>query len=150
MYQINISYTIDSKLYTIMGSYCPICDQFVDSLDHCELPYDGNPPPSYDDSICSYEISGDDGSVRYNFEGVSGKVFINVDNKLLEVDDENESQHLFRQNAMTYYEYIYNWLIVVRDFNNDDKLFYLVKCKNYFDNWLQVNLNVGDTILDIY
>ena len=133
-----------------MGSYCPICDQFVDSLDHCELPYDGNPPPSYDDSICSYEISGDDGSVRYNFEGVSGTVFINVDNKLFEVDDENDSHHLLSQNAMTYYEGIYNWLIVARDFNNDDKLFYLVKCKNYFDNWLQVNLNVGDTILDIY
>jgi hypothetical protein len=33
-----------------MSSYCPICDRFVDNLDNCDLPYDGNPSPSYDKS----------------------------------------------------------------------------------------------------
>ena len=33
---------------TNMGSYCPICDEFVDNLDNCELPYGGAPAPCYD------------------------------------------------------------------------------------------------------
>ena len=31
----------------IMGSFCPVCNQFVNSLDDCELPYGGAPAPNY-------------------------------------------------------------------------------------------------------
>ena len=30
-----------------MGSFCPVCNQFVNSLDDCELPYGGAPAPNY-------------------------------------------------------------------------------------------------------
>ena len=106
-----------------MSSYCPICDRFVDNLDNCELPYDGNPSPSYDDS--------------------EEKVFINVDNKLWEVD-KSSSGGLFRQNAMTYYESIYSWLIVAKDFGTDIILFYLVKVIGD-EPWLQVSKKFAET-----
>jgi len=38
-----------------MGSYCPICDQFVDNLDDCELPYGGAPAPRYAEYLELYE-----------------------------------------------------------------------------------------------
>ena len=100
-----------------MSSYCPICDRFVDNLDNCELPYDGNPSPSYDDS--------------------EEKVFINVDNEIWEVD-KSYSGGLFRRNAMTDYEIIHNWLIAAKEVGTENILFYLVKVIGPV-SWLQVS-----------
>jgi len=42
-----------------MGSYCHICDEFVENLDHCELPYGGAPaPPNNDDDKNYYFVNG--------------------------------------------------------------------------------------------
>ena len=108
-----------------MGSYCPICDRFVDNLDNCELPYDGNPSPSYDDS--------------------EEKVFITVDNKIWEVD-KSSSGGLFRQNAMTDYEIIHSWLIAAKEVDTDNILFYLVRVIGDV-TWLQVSKELADNMM---
>ena len=36
-----------ARVIIIMGSFCPVCNQFVNSLDDCELPYGGAPAPNY-------------------------------------------------------------------------------------------------------
>jgi hypothetical protein len=48
MFEKDLRYFITlSKCVVIMGSFCPVCDQFVNNLDDCELPYGGAPAPNY-------------------------------------------------------------------------------------------------------
>ena len=61
----NITHNTHLSLNKKMSSYCPICDQFVDNLDNCELPYGGAPSPDgapsdrsepdYDDEYYDYD-----------------------------------------------------------------------------------------------
>lgn len=79
----------------------------------------------------------------------SGKTFIKDDNQLWEVDVDETTLGLFRQNAMTYYEELTPYLILARNVENHEQLFYLVKCKNHPRQWVQVDLNTGDNIYNI-
>ncbi len=62
-----------------MGSYCPICDEFVENLDQCDLPYGGAPAPPYNTAIQDDEAEGefdygDDGQITgvdINMEGAA-------------------------------------------------------------------------------
>ena len=80
----------------------------------------------------------------------SGKAHVKVDNQLLEIEMDEAAPGLWRQNAMTLYETLTPYLIVAREFgNNEKRLFYLVKCKNYVPIWAQVSLTTGDNIYNI-
>jgi hypothetical protein len=63
------------------------------------------------------------------------------------VETDPEVYMLHRQNAMTYYESIYNWLIVARDFDTEKILFYLVKATDANGRmvWLQVSQEFAET-----
>ena len=147
-----------------MSSYCPVCDRFVDNLDDCDLPYGGDPPPFYEDEddngLVDYSdlVSEDDIPSQDDIESnmsyylvKSGKINVKdpSTNSLYEVDVDSECVGLFRQNAMTFYEELTPYLILARNIENNEQLFYLVKCKDYFKQWVQVDLNVGDNIYNI-
>ena len=109
-----------------MSSYCPICEQFVDNLDDCELPYDGKPPPLYDDEICVIEYEG----------------------QIYSVETDPDSHLIFRKNVLVEeYERIYDWLIMVSELGTNNILFYFVKVRNDAGQlkWLQVSPEFAET-----
>jgi hypothetical protein len=79
----------------------------------------------------------------------SGKVHVKENNQLWEVDVDSASTGLYRQNAMTYYEELTPYLILARNVENHDQLFYLVKCLSHPRQWVQVDLDTGDNIYNI-
>ena len=163
-----------------MSSYCPVCDQFVNNLDDCELPYGGNPAPLY--SNCSmdidsaYESEGEesvtspDPRIPVDYSDIvedsqipdqdtieanmsyylvrSGKVFVKDRNQLWEIDVDS-TPGLYRQNAMTYYEPLTNYLVLARSVTDQSRLFYLVKCKDHPNQWVQVDVVTGENIYNV-
>lgn len=79
----------------------------------------------------------------------SGKAHIKEDNQLWEVDVDSENVGLYRQNAMTFYEELTPYLLLARNVDSYDHLFYLVKCKDHPRQWAQVDLDTGDNIYNI-
>ena len=63
------------------------------------------------------------------------------------VETDPELHMLHRQNAMTYYEGIYHWLVVAKEFGTEKILFYLVKAvdNNGHMVWLQVTQEFAET-----
>lgn len=109
-----------------MGSYCPICEQFVNNLDDCDLLHDGNPSPpdehSYDDD--------DDERWVINHEG---QKYI--------VETDPDSHVIFYKNVLVEeYQHINEWLIMAKEFGTDHILFFFVKVRNDAGHlsWLKV------------
>jgi hypothetical protein len=137
-----------------MGSYCPICDQFVENLDNCELPYGGAPAPKlvdYSDiAFDSPPVSPRtvEANMSYNLVK-TGKNMLKINNQMWEIDIDSQVTGLYRQNAMTYYQPLTHYLILARSVDNNNPLFYLVKVKNHPDTWVQIDLEKGDDIYNI-
>ena len=159
-----------------MSSYCPICDQFVDNLDHCELPYGGAPAPpgKYEDDLAfeSPPVSPRkneviDDSEDYDkypmrkpwcvpFEELLPETrakypgnMVKSENHLWEIDLDTPDTGLWRQNAMTTYEPLTPYLILARDFTNQNRLYFLVKVKNHHSGWVNISLDEGDNIYNV-
>lgn len=143
-----------------MGSYCPICDEFVDNLDHCELPYGGAPAPNYNKMRTQVDYSDIafesppvsprtlEANMSYNLMK-TGNNTVNVDNILWEIDVDSTETGLLRQNAMTVYEPLNNYLVLARGFQTMKKIFYLVKVKGHQQGWVQISIEEGDNIYNI-
>jgi len=79
----------------------------------------------------------------------TGKNFVKADNHLWEIDVDSDDTGLFRQNAMTFYQAMTPYLVLARDFNTQERLFFLVKVKNHPQNWLKIDLDRGDNLYNI-
>jgi len=79
----------------------------------------------------------------------TGKNFVKADNHLWEIDVDSDDTGLFRQNAMTFYQSMTPYLVLARDFNTQERLFFLVKVKNHPQNWLKIDLDRGDNLYNI-
>ena len=79
---------------------------------------------------------------------MSSYTFTN-NNQLYNVHSGYTNGGLFRQNAMTVYQGVSDYLIVAQDLTTKDELFYLVLCKKQNENfldWVQVSLDIGKNI----
>lgn len=79
----------------------------------------------------------------------TGKNFVKAYNHLWEIDVDSDDTGLFRQNAMTFYQSMTPYLVLARDFNTQERLFFLVKVKNHPQNWLKIDLDRGDNLYNI-
>ena len=141
MYRFNIH--IHNKHLFIkkkMSSYCPICDQFVDNLDTCDLPYGGNPAPNYNQEMLPPNTVNWSEDEMEEAEMISE---VSHDGVNYEIDFDSKDVGLYRLNAMTYYHELTPYLVLATDVQTSEKLFYLVKCKNYSRVWIQVDLDIG-------
>lgn len=132
-----------------MSSYCPICDEFVENLDHCEMP--AVSAVDYSDvGFDSPPVSPRtvEANMSYNLVK-TGNNFVKFENKIWEIDVDAEETGLYRQNAMTYYQPLTHYLVQALSVCNDNPIFYLVKVKNHPQTWVQINLDQGDTIYNI-
>ena len=136
-----------------MGSYCPICDEFVENLDQCDLPYGGAPAPPYNNTAIQDDEADDneylDDQIQRARTIIHPKNFVKADNHLWEIDVDSDDTGLFRQNAMTFYQAMTPYLVLARDFNTQERLFFLVKVKNHPQNWLKIDLDRGDNLYNI-
>ena len=77
------------------------------------------------------------------------------ENKMYTVDTVNHPG-LWRQNAMTVYQFVFPYVILATEITVQPnvgitygtKLFYLIFTRE--SNWLQVDLNTGDNLVNIY
>lgn len=90
----------------------------------------------------------DDNEVATNYLVKCGKVFVKDQNQLWEIDVDS-TPGLYRQNAMTYYEPLTNYLVLARSVTDHSRLFYLVKCKDHPNQWVQVDVVTGENIYNI-
>ena len=74
-------------------------------------------------------------------------IFVDIGNYLWEIDVNSKNTGLIRQNAMTVSEIINPYLVLVRKFPTNNRLFFLVKVKNYPGGWIKIDLDQGDNIL---
>jgi hypothetical protein len=58
---------------------------------------------------------------------MTGRDTFNYQGNFYNVETDPDYSILHRQNAMTYYENIYSWLMVAKGFGTDEVLFYMVK-----------------------
>jgi len=79
----------------------------------------------------------------------TGNNFVKFENHLWEIDIDSPATGLFRQNAMTFYEPLNNYLVLARDFT-DKKIFFLVKVKKHLTGWVQVSVDEGDDIYNTH
>ena len=77
-------------------------------------------------------------NVAYNLH-MTGRNVFDYEGFTYQIETDPDVTLLHRHNAMTNYNYIYNWLILATSFGSDKKLFYLVKVKNNPAGWARVS-----------
>ena len=73
-------------------------------------------------------------------------IFVDIGNYLWEIDVNSKNTGLIRQHAMTVSEIINPYLVLVREFPTQNRLFFFVKVKNYPGGWIKIDLDQGDNI----
>jgi len=78
---------------------------------------------------------------------MTGRNVFEHEGRTYHVETDPRLHMLHRQNAMTYYEGIYSWLIAAKEFGTENILFYLVKAtdNNGHMVWLQVSQEFAET-----
>ena len=105
-------------------------------------------PMDYSDISSNEPISSSDveTNMSYNLH-MTGRNVFEHNGCTYHVETDPEMYMIHRSNAMTYYEGIYNWLIVAKNFDTDNILFYLVKSTNSDGRmcWLEVSQEFAET-----
>ena len=88
-------------------------------------------------------------NVAYNLH-MTGRNVFDYEGCTYQIETDPDVTLLHRHNAMTDYNYIYNWLILATSFGSDKKLFYLVKVIVDYGGgggmtWLQVSVDFVDS-----
>ena len=85
-------------------------------------------------------------NMAYNLH-MTGRNVFEHEGRTYHVETDPNLHMLHRQNAMTYYQGIYSWLIVAKEFGTENILFYLVKAtdNNGHMVWLQVSQEFAET-----
>jgi hypothetical protein len=87
-------------------------------------------------------------NMSYNL-AKTGNNMVKSENHLWEIDLDSPDTGLWRQNAMTTYEPLTPYLILARDFTNQNRLYFLVKVKNHRNGWVSISLDEGDNIYNV-
>ena len=87
-------------------------------------------------------------NMSYNLY-MTGNNMVKSENHLWEIDLDTPDTGLWRQNAMTTYEPLTPYLILARDFTNQNRLYFLVKVKNHHSGWVNISLDEGDNIYNV-
>jgi hypothetical protein len=78
---------------------------------------------------------------------MTGRNVFEHDGRTYHVETDPKMNILHRHNAMTYYEGVYSWLIVAKEFGTDTIMFYLVKATDSYEKmvWVQVSQEFAET-----